>query len=86
MVGLTMNYGTDNEGIDFKHPKARCELSISGLTRSPGRGQTGTRQDKEGRFNPSGQVSMRQQRSVTALVPRSTVHTHCNPWRILGVY
>ena len=28
---------------------------------------------------------MRQQRSVTALVPRSTVHTHCNPWRILGV-
>ena len=28
---------------------------------------------------------MRQQRSVMALVPRSTVHTHCNPWRILGV-
>ena len=40
---------------------------------------------QEGRFNPSGKVSMRQQRSVTALVPRSTVHTHCNPWRILGV-
>ena len=28
---------------------------------------------------------MRQQRSDTVFVPRSTVHTHCNPWRILGV-
>ena len=40
---------------------------------------------QEGRFNPSGKVYMRQQRSDTVLVPRSTVHTHCNPWRILGV-
>ena len=28
---------------------------------------------------------MRQQRSDTVFAPRSTVHTHCNPWRILGV-
>ena len=28
---------------------------------------------------------MRQQRSVMALVPRSTVHIHYNPWRILGL-
>ena len=29
---------------------------------------------QEGRFNPSGKVYMRQQRSETVLVPRSTVH------------
>ena len=46
---------------------------------------TGTRQDKKGRFNPSGGVSMRQQRPVTVLLPCSIVHTHCNPWRFLGV-
>ena len=40
---------------------------------------------QEGRLKLSGKVYMRQQRSVTALVPRSTVHTHCNPWRIFGV-
>ena len=73
-------------GKNFKHPKARCELSISGPTRSLGRGQTGTRQDKEGRFNPSGRVSMRQQRSVSALVLCSTAHIHSDPWRTLGVY
>ena len=28
---------------------------------------------------------MRQQRSVSALVPCSTVHIHYNPWTILGV-
>ena len=28
---------------------------------------------------------MRQQRSVMAFVPRSTIHIHYNPWRILGV-
>ena len=28
---------------------------------------------------------MRQQRSDSVLAPRSTVHKHCNPWRILGV-
>ena len=32
---------------------------------------TGTRQDKEGILSPSGQVSVRQLRSVLALVPRS---------------
>ena len=46
----------------------------------------GTPQDKEEKFNPGGGVSMRQQRSVTVLVPRSTVHIHCDPWRTLGVY
>ena len=40
---------------------------------------------QEGRFNPSGKVYMRQQRSDSVFAPRSTVHTHCNPWRILGV-
>ena len=40
---------------------------------------------QEGRFNPSGKVYMRQQRSDTVFVPRSIFHTHCNPWRILGV-
>ena len=35
----------------------------------------GTPQDKEGKFNPGGGVSMRQQRSVTVLVPRSTAQT-----------
>ena len=40
---------------------------------------------QEGRFNPNGKVYMRQQRSDSVLVPRSTVHKHCNPWRILGV-
>ena len=39
-------------------------------------GMTRTRQDKEGIFNPSGRVSMRQQRSDTVLVPRSNVHIH----------
>ena len=49
---------------------------MSGPTRFPGKEQTGTHKKKEGRFNPSGQVSMRQQRSDTVLVPRSNVHTH----------
>ena len=40
---------------------------------------------KEVRSNPSGQVFMRQQRSDSVLAPRSAVHKHCNPWRILGV-
>ncbi len=40
---------------------------------------------QEGKFNPSGKVYMRQQRSVTAFEPRSTIHIHYNPWRILGV-
>jgi len=37
---------------------------------------TGTHKKKEGRFNPSGQVSMRQQRSDSVLAPRSDVHIH----------
>ena len=49
---------------------------MSGPTRFPRKVQTGTHKKKEGRFNPSGQVSMRQQRSDTVLVPRSNVHTH----------
>ena len=40
---------------------------------------------QEGRVNSSGKVYMRQQRSDSVFAPRSTVHTHCNPWRILGV-
>merc|ERR1711867_245146 len=54
-------------------------------TRFPGKEETGTHKKKEGRFNPSCKVYMRQQRSVMAFVPRSTVHIHYNPWRILGV-
>ena len=41
---------------------------------------------QEGRFKSSDKVYMRQQRSVMACyVPRSTVHIHYNPWRLLGV-
>jgi len=32
-------------------------------TRFPGKEETGTHKKKEGRFNPSGQVSMRQRRT-----------------------
>ena len=42
----------------------------------PRRKQTGTHKKKEERFNPSGQVSMRQKRAGTAIVPRSNVHKH----------
>ena len=55
------------------------------LTRNSQNEIVRAKNQQEGRFNPSGKVYMRQQRSVTAFVPRSTVHTHCNPWRILGV-
>ena len=52
-------------------------------------GMTGTCQDKEGSFSPSGRVSMRQLRSVLALVPRSTTQTTLrpleNPWGLLTV-
>ena len=37
---------------------------------------TGTHKKKEVRFNPSGQVFMRQQRSASVLAPRSNVHIH----------
>ena len=50
---------------------------------------TGTRQDKEGIFSPSGRVSIRQLRSVSALVPCSTAQTTLrpleNPWGLLTV-
>ena len=63
-------------GTIFKHPRARSEPSISGPTRFPEKEQTGTHKKKEGRFNPSGQVSMRQRRTDSVLVPRSNVHIH----------
>ena len=41
---------------------------------------------QEGRFKSSGKVYMRQKRSVMAFyVPCSTVHIHCNTWKLLGV-
>ena len=41
---------------------------------------------QEGRFKSSAKVYVRQQRSVMAFhMPRSTVHIHYNPWRILGL-
>ena len=45
-------------------------------TRFPGKEKTGIHKKKEGRFNPSGQVSMRQRRTDSVLVPRSNVHIH----------
>ena len=60
---------------NFKHPRTRSELS-SGPTRIQRRKQTGTHKKKEERFNPGGQVSMRQKRAGTAIVPRSNVHKH----------
>ena len=55
------------------------------LTRNSQNDIVRAKNQQEGRFNPSGKVYMRQQMSDRVLVLRSTVHTHCNPWRILGV-
>ena len=38
--------------------------------------KTGIQKKKEGRFNPGGQVFMRQRRTVSVLAPRSNVHIH----------
>ena len=49
---------------------------MNGPTRFPGKEKTGIHKKKEGRFNPGGQVSMRQRRTVSVLAPRSNVHIH----------
>ena len=60
---------------NFKHPRSRTNPS-SGPTRFQRRKQVETHKKTGERFHPGGQVSMRQKRAGTAIVPRSNVHIH----------